>query len=348
MRIIVLLALAVSAWAEDAFVFAGISVAPGTRVDLEVPVPELSDAATVIPVRVLHGAKPGPVLAITCGVHGYEFIPILAAQELLTQLDPKQMSGTLILVRVAHVPAFLKRTIFFNPNDGKNLNRVFPGSPTGTQSARIAFALSREVIARADLHMDLHGGDGTESLVNFAGIYGGKLAEAQYAKSREMGLAFGLPVLVEYKMDTWEQVNSGRSCNRQAVAEGKTTLLIEIGEMGKRDPGLVDLAVRGVLNVLKGQKMLPGAPVLNKRMPAQFEGTASASSKVDGIWYPKLSAGATVKKGDVVGTVTDFAGKALEVIAAPEEGMVLYMLSAPPVNAGQSVVTVARPRRAGR
>ncbi len=348
MRILVLLALAVSACAQDAFLFAGNSVAPGTRLDVDLPVAEMGDGGTVIPVSVLHGAKPGPVLAITCGVHGFEFIPILAAQLLLPQLDPKQMSGTLMLVRLAHVPAFLKRTIFFNPNDGKNLNRVFPGSPTGTQSARIAFAISREVIAKADMHIDMHGGDGTESLVNFAGTYGGKLAEAQYEKSREMGMAFGLPVIVEYQMDTWEQVNAGRSCNRQAVAAGKPTLLVEIGEMGKRDPALVDLAVRGMLNVLKSQKMLPGAPMLNKRMPAQFVGTASASSKFDGIWYPKVSAGAAVKEGEIVGTVKDFAGKDLEEIAAPEEGMVLYMLSAPPVNAGQSVVTVARPRRAGR
>lgn len=348
MRLLAVLAMAIGMCAQEAFVIAGKSVAPGTRLDVDLPVAELGDGATVVPVTILHGAKPGPVLAITCGVHGYEFIPILAAQQLLPQLDPKAMSGTLILVRLAHVPAFLKRSIFYNPNDGKNLNRVFPGSPTGTQSARIAYAISTEVIAKADLHIDMHGGDGTESLVNFAGTYGGKLAEAQYAKSREMGLAFGLPVLVEYKMDSWEQVNSGRSCNRQAVAEGKPTLLVEIGEMGKRDQSLVDLAVRGMLNVMKSQQILPGAPVLTKRMPVEFEGTGSASAKFDGIWYPTLAAGATVKKGEAVGVVRDFEGKELETIAAPEGGMVLYMLSAPPVNAGQSVVTVARPRRAVR
>jgi predicted deacylase len=163
-----------------------------------------------------------------------------------------------------------------------------------------------------------------------------------------MGMAFGLPVLVEYKMESWEQVNAGRSCNRQAVAEGKPTLLVEIGEMGKRDPALVEVAVRGVLNVLKSQKMLSGAPILTKRLPAEFEGTGSAASKFDGIWYPAVSAGTTVKKGEPIGTVKDFAGKELESIAAPEGGMVLYMLHAPPVNAGQSVVTVARPRRAAR
>jgi uncharacterized protein len=348
MRILAAFFAALSLIAQDSFVFAGKRVAPGSRLDIDLAVPALGDEGTTIPVTVFHGAKPGPVLAITCGIHGYEFIPILAAQRILPQIDPAQLSGTLILVRVAHVPAFLKRSTFINPNDGKNLNRVFPGSPTGTQSARIAFAISTEVIAKADLHIDMHGGDGTEALVNFSGVYGGKLAETQFSKSREMGMAFGLPVIVEYAMDTWEQVNSGRSCNRQAVAAGKPTLLVEIGEMGRRDQALVDLAVRGILNVMKSQKLLAGAPLLNRRMPALFAGTASASSKFDGVWYPAVGAGALVKKGGLIGVVKDFAGRELETIAAPEEGMVLYMASAPPVNAGQSVVTIARPQRAAR
>lgn len=332
------------AWGQEAFGFAGKSVAAGTRLDVELAVAEMEDPATVIPVSVFHGAKPGPVLAITCGVHGFEYIPILAAQELLQRLDPKQMSGTLILVRLAHVPAFYGRSVFLNPYDRKNLNRVFPGSPTGTQSARIAHVLATEVIAKADFHIDMHGGDATESLLNFAGIYGGKLAAAQAAKSREIGLAFGLPVVVEYTMDTWEQVNTGRSCNRQAVAAGKPTVLVEIGESGRRDAADVELAVRGVMNVLKSQKMLPGAPLLTRRIPAMFLGTESASSKFSGMWYPQVSKGTAVKKGDAIGVVKDFTGKELEKIVAPMDGVVLYMASAPPVNAGQSVVTIARPR----
>ncbi len=320
-------------------------MSPGTRLDVDLEITERGDPATFIPVSVFHGAQPGPVLAITCGVHGFEFIPILAAQQVLAQIDPKEMSGTLILVRLAHVPAFQNRTIFFNPYDRKNLNRVFPGSPLGTQSQRIAHALSTEVIGRADLHVDMHGGDGTESLHTFAGYYAGRLAEAQAAKSKEMALSLGLNTVVEYQMDTWEQVNSGRSANRQAVAVGKPTVLFEIGEAGGRQPELVEQAATAMLNLLKGQKMLPGAPLRNKRVPAIFLSTASATARESGIWYPAVSAGASVKRGDVIGTVRDFLGVEREKILAPEQGMVLYMHSAPPVNAGESVATIARPQR---
>jgi predicted deacylase len=346
MRLLLLFLLAIALSAQQPFVFAGQEVAPGTRLDVDLPVAALGDPATVIPVSIFHGAQPGPVFALTCGVHGFEFIPILAAQQILQQLDPKQLRGTLILVRLAHLPAFERRSIFYNPIDGKNLNRVFPGSPLGTQSQRIAHLLSTAVIARADFHIDMHGGDGTESLHDFAGIYSGDLAAKQAAKSREIGLAFGLPTVVEYKVDTEEQLNTGRSCNRQAVASGIPTVLIEIGDSGRRDQGLVDLATRGVFNVLKSQSMLPGAPLNNKRMPIVYAGTISVSAAHSGIWYPRLRAGAIVRPGDTIGAIRDYQGKELESIRAPEEGFVLYMSAAPPVQAGQSVVTIARPPRA--
>ncbi len=345
MRLFCLILLGLSLWAQSAFEIAGRRVEANTRLDFDLPVPALGDPGTRIPITVIHGAQPGPVLAITCGVHGFEYIPILAAQEALRQIDPKQLAGTLILVRLAHVPAFERRSVFFNPYDGKNLNRVFPGSPLGSQSQRIAHLLSTEVIGRATLHIDMHGGDGTESLASFAGAYSGKLAAAQAAQSREMALAFNLPLLVHYAVDTEEQLNTGRSCNRQAVAMGKPTVLIEIGEWGKRDPAQVDLAVRGILNVLRSQKMLPGVPLRNRRQPLEFQGTTSASTPQGGIWYPQVTTGTWVKKDTPLGVVRGYDGKELVRVTSPAEGMVLYMAAAPPVNDGQSVVTIALPRR---
>ena len=90
--------------------FGGRDVAPGTRIDLDLPVLKgASDPETFIPVTVFHGARPGPRLVITAGVHGYEYPPILAAQQLLTRIDPAQLAGTVILVRLAHVSAFEQR-----------------------------------------------------------------------------------------------------------------------------------------------------------------------------------------------------------------------------------------------
>src|SRR5580698_5327943 len=115
---------------------------------------------TTIPITVIKGSKPGPVLALTAGIHGYEYPPILALQ----RLQVKKLAGTLIIVHVANMPSFLGRTVYFSPLDGKNLNRVFPGKGDGTESEQIAHAITTNVIDKCDYLLDLHCGDGNESL----------------------------------------------------------------------------------------------------------------------------------------------------------------------------------------
>ena len=88
-----------------------------------------ADAGTQIPVTTIEGAQPGPTLALIAGNHGYEYPPILALQQLRTEIDAAALSGTVILVHVANMPSFLGRTVYFSPVDGKNLNRVYPGRP---------------------------------------------------------------------------------------------------------------------------------------------------------------------------------------------------------------------------
>jgi predicted deacylase len=145
-------------------------LAPGTRADIQLPVPFGSDPATHIPVSVFHGAKEGPTLLLSVGIHGAEYVPILATQQLLKRLDPKRMAGTLIVVPVAHVASFERATVYYNPFDHKNLARVFPGRPAGTQTERIAHIFTTELLRRADVLIDLHGGDATESLHPFGGV----------------------------------------------------------------------------------------------------------------------------------------------------------------------------------
>src|SRR3982074_2077023 len=129
-----------------------------------IDVPTAGDAGTQIPVTTIRGAGPGPVLALIAGNHGYEYPPILALQRLRTLIDPAKLKGTIIMVHVANMPSFLGRTVYFSPVDGKNLNRVYPGRKDGTVSERIAYAITTEVIEKADYVVDLHCGDGNESL----------------------------------------------------------------------------------------------------------------------------------------------------------------------------------------
>jgi hypothetical protein len=338
--------VAAEAGTRAGFAIAGREVTAGerTHVDLAVPA-SATDPATYVPLTVFHGAEPGPVLALTMGVHGYEFPPILAAQRLLDRIDARQLRGTVLMVRLAHVEAFEQRVPFVNPFDRKNLNRVFPGRADGTQSERIAWALTTEVIRRSDLHVEVHSGDGAEWLEAFVGVYGGKLAAAQLPRAREMGLAFGFPNVVQYSMDTREQVDRGRSLNRQAVADGKPTVLVEIGENGRTDEAFVAPIVAGVENLLRVLGMAGGAPRPPRADTRWFAGTAAATATRTGVFIPVAARGRPVRKGEAIGTVRDYAGVVVEEIVSPVDGYALYGIAGPPVRAGDTVVTIGVPAR---
>jgi predicted deacylase len=113
-----------------------MAIAPGHKLSVLLPVRDGHDS-TVIPVTVFHGRRPGPVLGIIASVHGYEYPPIIAAQQFAQTLDPAQLSGTVLLVHLANVLSFLGRRIQVNPQDNKNLNRVFPGRADGTITERL-------------------------------------------------------------------------------------------------------------------------------------------------------------------------------------------------------------------
>src|SRR5215212_7226169 len=122
-------------------------------------VPAGSDAGYDIPVAVLHGAKPGPVLAIVSGAHGTEYASIIAVQQLIDAVKPADLSGTLILVPLVNVASFEKLTPHVNPTDNKSMNREYPGDLAGTQTARASAVITKEVVEKSDHLIDLHGGD---------------------------------------------------------------------------------------------------------------------------------------------------------------------------------------------
>jgi len=347
--LVALLALtgqALAAAGGEPFAIDDQRIAPGSRADFRIEVPEGGDGATFIPVTVINGAERGPVLAMVAGVHGFEFAPILAAERLAGRLDPESLSGTLVIVRVANIPGFEGRSPNVNPVDRKNLNRVFPGDAKGTQTERIAGLLAREVVARSDFLMDVHSGDGAEFLDAFIGVYGGPLA-SDFPLALKVARGFGFPNIVRYSMESQEQVDRGRSLNRQGVAAGKPTILVEIGQNGSRDPAHVAAITLGVENALETLGMVEragGAGQLAE--PRLFEGTVSVTASHDGLFHPVAASARALAKGELIGIIRDYAGREVERLVSPVEGYALYGITGPPVEAGDGVVTIAIPTRA--
>lgn len=318
-------------------------VAPGARADISLKVASHDESpATFIPLTVLHGTQEGTVLAAVAGVHGYEFAPIVAADRLADRIDPADLTGTLIIVRVANIPAFEARSPFVGPLDRKNLNRSFPGSPQGSQTERIADVLSREVVARADFLMDIHSGDGAEFLDAFVGVYGGPLA-TDFATALKVARGFGFPNLVRYKMNTQEQVDTGRSLNRQGVATGIPTILVEIGQNGSRKDAHAEAIITGIKNAL-GTLGLWDKPVRQVAPPLRFfESSTSVKASHAGLFTPAVEGPRYLFKGDLIGAIRDYSGKEVERLHSPIDGYTLYGQRGPPVRAGDSVVTIGNP-----
>ena len=345
----ILMGVLVSGWLTSAavadqptdFHVGSVEAAAGEVASGYLDVPAGSDEGTRIPITLAHGSSPGPVLALIAGTHGYEYPPILALQRIRRDLNATELAGTLILVHVANLPSFLGRTIYYSPIDGKNLNRVYPGNPSGTVSERIADVLYKQVIAIADYVVDMHGGDGNEALRPY--LYLTVTGDAELdERSKALGLAFGLDTIVV--QGGWTKDTSAHVYTEwAALGRGKAAITTETGSLGSTSHQLVSLAEKGVWNLLRHLGMLEGEPL---RAPAVvwLEEGQVVRSPAPGTFEPAVEPGYFVEQGGLLGTLFDYFGDPVQTIAAPFAGVVNYVVSTPPVSEGEPLAMVSRVR----
>src|SRR3954470_19573385 len=211
-------------------------------------VPAGSDAGYDIPVAVVHGARPGPVLAIVSGAHGTEYASIVAVQELINTVKPAELSGTLILVPLVNVPSFEKLTPHVNPTDNKSMNSRYPGDPAGTQTDRAFAVITKDVIDQCDHLIDLHGGDLDENLrpYSYWTVTGN---QKQDQESRAMLLAFGLDHII-ISADRPKDPKASRFLENTATTRGKPSFTAEAGRSGPVEAGDVTALVNGIKGVM--------------------------------------------------------------------------------------------------
>jgi predicted deacylase len=293
---------------------------------------------TKIPITVIKGSEPGPVLALTAGIHGYEYPPILALQ----RLQVKRLAGTLIIVHVANMPSFLGRTVYFSPLDGKNLNRVFPGNKDGTPSEQIAHAITTNVIDKCDYLLDLHCGDGNESLRPY--VYQTVTGDGAFdERIAELVAHFGFDHIVIDKNRPKDAAKS-MYCSNTAITRGKPAMTVESGFLGRTSEKSTRAIVKGVENVMRYLKMIEGKPKRVKKA-IYLDPAEVLNSPATGILYPHVERDEMVKKGAVLAHITDFFGKKIAVVKAPIAGVVLYVVATPPISEGQPVACVGRIQR---
>ena len=312
------------------------------------------------PVISVAGVKAGPVLFVNAGVHGGEYPAVEAVIRLGKTLDPKTISGTVILMPVLNLPAFRTRTPFVCPIDNVNPNRVFPGDPRGSYSEQMTHACINEFVVHVDAYVDLHGGDIPEALVPFvicrseAGLADSKARDVA-ARSKQIAMAFGLPYVLTVSKPVQPSKGhragaGGLSSYAAAADKGTPAILAEAGGAGQMQEEAVSLLVNGVVNVMRHLGMIEDAKfeshianseTNSKAKPKKTARSAVATTvltkfdwlytKSTGVWYPKVAQGDAVREGEQIGTVGDLFGDTLEEIASPVNGVVLFLTISPSV-----------------
>lgn len=314
---------------------------PGEAVSGYLHIDPLIDAGTQLPVSVINGSKPGPVLALIAGTHGYEYAGIIALQRIRQELDPAELSGTLLLVHIANPPSFYGRTIYYSPADSKNLNRVYPGKADGTLSERIAHAITTLVIEQSDYLIDLHAGDGNEALRPY--IYLPQTGNAELdEKSRGLAVAFGLDHIVLDK-GREQPPEASLYTDQTAISRGIPAITTETGQLGLTDDYWVSLAEDGILNVMRHLEMLPGEAKPNEHV-VWLEDYEVIRAPASGIFRAAVRDGYAIAEQGLLGELVDPFGESIAEIRAPFAGIVNYVLGTPPVTAGEPLAMVSKIR----
>jgi predicted deacylase len=309
---------------------------PGKVISFNLPVKSTSGDSTIIPVTVIHGQEGGPVLGLISGVHGSEYPPIIALQRLKKGLDPSQLKGTVIIVQIANVEAFLNRNVYVNPVDGKNLNRSFPGNPKGTLTECIAWTLSSKIFPKCDFILDVHAGDANEDLHPYVGYY--EWGE-QAVIARKMAEALNFPWLI-ISNNTPKPGQPTLYSTSEAISQGIPAVAIEYGKRGQVTLEEADFIADAIKNMMRVLEMLPGE-IKKGKNPLRITDRAFVTSDHSGIFYSSLKSGDRVKKGAKLGVITDFFGNDLQEVVSPVEGIIVYMVASPPIKKGETLFSLA-------
>lgn len=270
-----------------------------------------------IPVTLICGEKEGATVLISGGLHNAEYVGIQAAMELAGELEPDQVKGNIIVIRLMNRSGFEHRTMSTVYEDGKNLNREFPGSRDGTLSQRICYTIEHTFFSQADYYIDLHCGDGFESLVPY--VYYQAAAESEVAaKSRRMAEQAQVDYLVG------SGLLKGGAYN-YAGGLGIPGILLERGGNGLWSRDEVEADKRDVKNILRSIGILPGRPEDTAvKRPAEVNPVIYENAQATGCWYPAKRPGDKFREGELLGRICDYFGDELQVCRAKQDGVMLY------------------------
>ncbi len=295
------------------FQLGNLAVEKGQKVSgfLELPFTE-----EALPATMIYGEEDGDTVLITGGIHNAEYVGIETVIGLSREISPKDVKGIIIMIHIVNVNGFRARTVSVSKEDGKNLNRVFPGKKDGTFTDKLAYFMEKELFSRIAYYIDVHNGDWFEDLTPFIYCVGNADPEVA-AKAEAMAREADVPFYVK------SGLADGGAYN-YAGHLGIPSVLIERGCKGMWSDEETEASRKDVRNILRYLGVLTSPRELRKYTPVHMHHTHYIDSENEGCWFPLRAAGDVVKQGELIGVLKDYFGNVIEEIRLKEDCVILY------------------------
>jgi len=277
-----------------------------------------------LPVRVIRAEQPGPVLLLTGGLHGDEINGIEIVRRMLAKKLLTPQTGTVVAIPLMNVYGFIQNVR--GVPDGKDINRSFPGSKSGSLAKLVAYTIMNEIIPKIDYGIDFHTGGASRS--NYPQIR----CVLDIDKNMELARAFAPDIMLHSPL-------IDKSFRKAAHRKNKHILVFETGETLRFDESGIKKGIDGTLRLMKYLGMRDTAPEAGET--EIYTNSSWVRASFAGIFNPKIKLGETIKKRQVLGVITDPFGNEVFTIKSRYEGRVIGLNYCPVVHKGDAILHIA-------
>jgi uncharacterized protein len=299
----------------------GVNIKPGQKIQIDISIARLPSHTLIdLPVFVYRSKKEGPSLLLTAGIHGDEINGIEVVRRLIAGKMIYPERGTVIAIPLVNVYGFIHNSR--NLPDGKDLNRCFPGGPTGSLARQIAHIIMEQIIPNIDYGVDFH--TGGSRITNYPQVR----AILNEEVNKELALAFGSPYVINSEM-------IDKSFRKEAFKMGKNILVYEGGESLRLDEFAIKNGMDGVCRLMghlgmKSQKYEQSNTIV-------LQSDTWTRARISGIFNAHVNYGDAVNKNQVLATISDPYGKTQVMVKSPYSGYVIGLNNMPVINAGDAL-----------
>lgn len=300
-------------------------IALGESKTIDFSIAKLYTATPIeIPIIIERSTIPGPTVLITAALHGDEINGVEVVRQLIARKLNKPKRGTIICVPILNIFGFLNGSRFFP--DGRDLNRVFPGTQSGSLASRVAYHFTKKVLPHADYCLDFHTGGASRFNAPQIRIKPGD------EKLMELAKIFNAPFTV-YSNNIDKSYRS--TCSKMGIP----SLLFEGGKSLESNKHVVKEGVDGI------QRILHHLDMLNKKtVPSSAHGKTVIVEKAkwvrahkSGLLHVKIDCGKFVTKGELLATITDPYGTMRTRVSSPNDGYIINVNHSPIVHQGDAI-----------